>query len=68
MIGFVRRNLIWFVGVGALTLAAASGYLTSVALSASTQAPTVTTTINIPTGGAPGPAGPAGPAGPPGPA
>src|SRR5580765_931767 len=48
-----------------LTLAAGTGYLTAKALSASEQAPTVTTTIELGTG-AQGPAGPPGPRGEPG--
>lgn len=49
--------------VTGLVLAGASGFLASVALSGSAQAPTQTVTLSV----ASGPQGPAGPAGPQGP-
>jgi hypothetical protein len=70
-VSFARRNLTWIALGGVLALAATSGALAAVALtSASQQAPTKTTTINVGAGetGPPGPAGPAGPPGPAGPA
>jgi len=54
--------------VGALVLAASSGFLVAKAVTGQSQ-PTTTVTIDIPTGTGPqGPAGPAGPQGPAGPA
>ena len=58
---FLRRNML-AIGLGAtLALAAASGFLASVALSVGNDEPTSTTTIDVATG-------PTGPQGPPGPA
>src|SRR5215831_8085083 len=60
-------------GLGALVLAASSGFLAASALGTSSQAPVRTVTINAGVGetgpaGPPGPAGPAGPKGDTGPA
>lgn len=54
---------------GGLGLAGASGFLTSQALSAGSQEPTRTVTVNLTNGeqGPPGPPGPKGDQGPPGP-
>jgi len=62
---------VWFL-VGALTLAAGAGFLSSQALGIGSQGPARTTTIHVGTGatgpaGQQGPQGPAGPAGPTGP-
>jgi hypothetical protein len=65
MIAWIRNHATWLALGGALALAAASGYLASVALGVGQQAPTDTVTVNFPTGGTtPGPAGPPGPPGP----
>jgi hypothetical protein len=67
MIAWIRSHVTWLALGGALVLAAASGYLASVALGLGTQQPTRTVTVNIGTGER-GPAGPPGPKGDPGPA
>ena len=53
------------VGAASLALAAGSGFLAAKALGITAQQPTVTTTVNVPTGSQ-GPPGPPGPAGDPG--
>jgi hypothetical protein len=65
----IRRARPFLLLAAALGLASGAGYLTSTAISAGTQAPARTVTINVGTGtqGPPGPAGPAGPKGDPGP-
>jgi hypothetical protein len=71
MIAWIRNHVTWLALGGALTLAAASGYLASQALGLGAQAPATTTTVNVGQGatgpqgqqGEPGPQGPPGPAG-----